>query len=38
MPVCKSEPLAINHQIDGKSLKQFLPSEGSNIFRGTGND
>ena len=38
MPGCKSEPLAINHQIDGKILKQFIPSERSNTVCGTGND
>lgn len=37
MPVCGSEPPATNHQIDGKTLKQFLPSGRSNTVRGTGN-
>ena len=33
----RSEPSAINHQIDGKSLKQFQPNKRGNTVCGTGN-
>lgn len=35
---CVSEPYALNHQIDGKALKQSIPSRDGNILCGTGND
>ena len=38
MPNCKSEPFALNHQIDGEALKQFQPNKSGNTFCGTGND
>ena len=37
-PACGSEPPATNHQIVGKTLKQFQPNRGSNTPCGTGND
>jgi hypothetical protein len=37
-PVSKSEPFAINHQIDGNPLKQSKPNNYSNMNCGTGND
>jgi len=36
--VSGSEPSAINLQIDGNTLKQFLPNKHGNIVCGTGND
>ena len=38
MPVGKGEPLALNHQIDGNTLKQFKPNKRGNTVCGTGND
>ena len=34
----RSEPSAINSQIDGKTLKQFQPNKSGNTSCGTGND
>jgi hypothetical protein len=38
MPICGSEPSALNHQIDGKALKKFQPNKSGNTSCGTGND